>query len=166
MEGYRSTQGFYDQRAKAMTPGRPFVFSNVDLRSTATTVTSLTAGSPASSVNGCHCNIARCFIFNTGDEITTGNMATLPGTNPVQALCYEEYTATYTPAIVASKYVSTEEGIAPSGMAEVVVAARTADGGWIMADGRCIWSGSARGARGVFEVVVMVGVLTTTIGLV
>ncbi|KAK0467673.1 hypothetical protein IW261DRAFT_1679987 [Armillaria novae-zelandiae] len=153
-------EGFYDQRAKAMTPGQPSMFSNADLWSTATTPTSLTAGSLVSSVNG-----ATCFILNTGDEITMGNMATLPGTNPIQALCYEEYTATYTPAIVGSKYVSTEEGVVPSGMAEVVVAAGTVDGGGIMADGRCIWSASARGSRRVSEVVVMVGVLMTTIGL-
>ncbi|KAK0466478.1 hypothetical protein IW261DRAFT_1683955 [Armillaria novae-zelandiae] len=68
------------------------------------------------------------------DEITTGNLVTLRGTNPVQALCYEEYPATSTSAIVGSKYVSTEEGVAPSQTAEVVVAAGTADGGGIMAD--------------------------------
>ncbi|KAK0471771.1 hypothetical protein IW261DRAFT_1510971 [Armillaria novae-zelandiae] len=150
-----------------MTPGRPFVFSNVDLRSMAATPTPLMAGSPASSVNGCHCNIARCFIFHTGDEISTyGKHGDPPWNQPVQALCYEEYTATYTPAIMGSKYVSTEEGVALSGTAEVVVAAGTADGEGTMADGRCIWSASARGAQRVSEVVVMVGVLRTTIGLV
>ncbi|KAK0466482.1 hypothetical protein IW261DRAFT_1574624 [Armillaria novae-zelandiae] len=89
---------------------------------------------------------------NTTDEITMGNLAMLHGTNPVQALCYEEYPATSTLAIVGSKYVSTEEGIAPSGSAEVVVVAGTADGGGIMADVSCIWGGSMRGVWRVSEV--------------
>ncbi|KAK0226894.1 hypothetical protein EDD85DRAFT_855914 [Armillaria nabsnona] len=185
MEVYWVTQGFQDQRSEAMTPRQPFVFSNGDPTGYgyhADFFNGWESGVLQRAINECHCNPygdpsccvaagtftidqnAQCYVSNTIDEITTGNLTTLPGANPVQAPCYEEYTATYTPAIVGPVYVSTEGGVVPNGTTEVVVPARTVDGGR-KPEGTCLWSGGVRGRR-VPGVAVMVGVLMTSLGLV
>ncbi len=97
--------------------------------------------------------------------VATGNLTTLPGANPVQAPCYEEYVAAYTPAIVGPVYVSTEEGVVPNGTTEIVVPARTVDVGGRKPEGTCLWSGGA-GGREVHGIVLLIGVLMTTLGLV
>ncbi|KAK0481072.1 hypothetical protein EDD18DRAFT_1085525, partial [Armillaria luteobubalina] len=135
------------------------------------------------AISKCHCNPygdplccvaagmftidqnARCFILNTIDEITTGNLSMLPGANPVQAPCYEEYVAMYMPVIVGPVYASTEESVVPNGMTEVVVSARMVDGGGMKPNGRCLWMGGARITR-VPEVVLMVGVVMMIMGFV
>ncbi|KAK0481079.1 hypothetical protein EDD18DRAFT_1085518 [Armillaria luteobubalina] len=132
------------------------------------------------AINKCHCNLygnpscciaagvftinqnARCFISNFIDEITMGNLSMLPGANPVQVPCYEEYTVIYMPAIVGPVYVSMEEGVVPNGMMEVVVPARMVDGGGRKLDGRCLWTGGAR-ITTVPQVVLMVGVVMAVI---
>ncbi|KAK0486751.1 hypothetical protein EDD18DRAFT_1193686 [Armillaria luteobubalina] len=185
MEVYWVTQGFQEQRAEAITPRQPFVFSNGDPTGYgyhADFFNGWESGVLQRAINECHCNPygdpsccvaagvfkidqnTRCFISNTIDEITTGNLSTLPGANPVQAPCYEEYTATYTPAIVGPVYVSTEEGVVPNGTTEVLVPATTVDGGGMKPDGRCLWSGGARITR-VPQVVLLVGVVMTIMSL-
>ncbi|KAK0477151.1 hypothetical protein EDD18DRAFT_1211617 [Armillaria luteobubalina] len=181
MEVYWVTQGFQEQRAEAITPRQPFVFSNGDPTGYgyhADFFNGWESDVLQRAINECNCNPygdpsccvaagvftidqnARCYISNTIDEITTGNLSTLPGANPVQAPCYEEYTATYTPAIVGPVYVSMEEGVVPNGTTEVLVPATTVDGGGRKTDGRCLWSGGVRITR-VPEMVLMVGVVMT-----
>ncbi|KAK0209933.1 hypothetical protein IW262DRAFT_1281075 [Armillaria fumosa] len=135
------------------------------------------------TINECHCSSpygdpsccvasgmftidqnARCFISNIIDEITAGNLSKLSGANPIQVPCYMEYTVTYIPAIMGLVYVSIEEGVVLSGMTEVLVSARTVSGRRKV-NGKCLWMESARSKR-VPEVVLMVGVLMTIIGLV
>ncbi|SJL01044.1 uncharacterized protein ARMOST_04360 [Armillaria ostoyae] len=186
MEVYWVTQGFLDQRSEAMTPRQPFVFSNGDPTGYGYHTDFFNGweyGILQTAINECHCNPygdpsccvaagtftinqdARCYVSNTVDEITTGNLTTLPGANPVQAPCYEDYVAAYTPAIVGPVYVSTEEGVVPNGTTEVVVPARTVDVGGRKPAGTCLWTGGATG-RGVPWVVVLSGILMTTVGLV
>ncbi|KAK0448198.1 hypothetical protein EV421DRAFT_1676991, partial [Armillaria borealis] len=159
MEVYWVTQGFLDQRDEAMTPRQPFVFSNGDPTGYgyhADFFNGWESGVLQKAINECHCNPygdpsccvaagtftidqdARCFVSNTVDEITTGNLTTLPGANPVQAPCYEDYVAAYTPAIVGPVYVTTEEGVVPNGTTEVVVPARTVDVGGRKPAGTCL----------------------------
>ncbi|PBK80068.1 hypothetical protein ARMGADRAFT_93478 [Armillaria gallica] len=140
MEVYWLTQGFQDQRSEAMTPQQPFLFSNGDPTGYgyhAEFFNGWESGVLQRAINECHCNPygdpsccvaagtftidqnAKCYVSNTVDEITTGNLTTLPGANPVQAPCYEDYVATYMPAVVGPVYVSTEEGVVPNGTTEV-----------------------------------------------
>ncbi|KAK0226858.1 hypothetical protein EDD85DRAFT_777516 [Armillaria nabsnona] len=136
MEVYWVTQGFQDQRGQAMTPRQPFVFSDGDptgYRCHADFFNGWESGVLQRAIKECHCNPygdlsccvaagtftidqnAGCYVSNTIDEITTGNLTTLPGANPVQAPYYEEYVATYTPAIVRPMYVLMEEAVVPNG---------------------------------------------------
>ncbi|KAK0442529.1 uncharacterized protein EV420DRAFT_1077422 [Desarmillaria tabescens] len=167
MEVYWVTQGFQDQRGEAMTPRQPFVFSNGDPTGYgyhADFFNGWESGVLQKAINECHCNPygdpsccvaagtftidqnARCYISNTVDEITTGNLTTLPGANPVQAPCYEEYIATYTPAIVEPVYVSTKDGVLPNGTTEVVTPASTI-AAHQKAAGTCLWTGGAQERR-------------------
>lgn len=96
----------------------------------------------------------QCYISNTVDEITTGNLTTLLGANPVQAPCYEEYIATYTPVIMEPVYVSTEDEVLPNGTTEVAVPATTT----VVhqkAAGTCLWTGGEREGRVPMVVVVL-----------
>ncbi|KAK0192111.1 hypothetical protein F5146DRAFT_1120070 [Armillaria mellea] len=166
---YWGTQGFQVQQSDVLMPRQPFVFSNGDPTGYGYHADFFNGWEPGilqRAIDECHCNpygdpsccvaagtftinqTARCFVSNTVDEITTGRLATLPGANPVQAPCYEAYTATYTPAIVGPVYVSTQEGAVPSGETGVVVPARTVDGGGWEPEGTCIWTGGAT-SRGV-----------------
>ncbi|KAL1735188.1 hypothetical protein EV714DRAFT_267934 [Schizophyllum commune] len=47
---------------------------------------------------------AKCYITDSVEEKVQGTLDRLPGANPVQAPCYEDYVATSTPAIVAPVY--------------------------------------------------------------
>ncbi len=127
-----------------------------------------------------------CYVSNTVDEISTSsslpsflplnvcraiatcrNLTTLPGANPVQVPCYEEYIATYTPAIVGLVYVSTEESTVLSGIMQIVVLARIVDVGGREPVGTCPWTGGGRGGtQRIPQVVVLLGVLMMTLGLV
>ncbi len=99
--------------------------------------------------------------------VATGNLMMLPEANPMQAPCYEEYEAMYTPVIVGPVYVSTEERRVPNGMTEVVVPARMVNIVGRKPEGMCLWTGGVRSKRrGVPVGVLMVGVLITTLGLV
>jgi len=42
-----------------------------------------------------------------------GTLESLPGNNPVQAHCFEEYSANYTPALLSPVYAFTDTSIPP-----------------------------------------------------
>lgn len=88
------------------------------------------------AISGCTCNpygdptccanagiftfnqTAQCYISNTVDETVLGTLSILPGANPVQAPCYENYIASYTPAVLAPIYTytaTTGTGLLPTG---------------------------------------------------
>ncbi len=99
--------------------------------------------------------------------IAIGNLMTLPGANPIQALCYEEYIMIYISAIVRPVYVLTEERVVPNGMTEVLEAAKMVDRRGGKTEGMCFWTGNARGKRrGVSVDMLMVGVLIIILSLV
>jgi hypothetical protein len=53
-------------------------------------------------------------LINLPISTATGYFDVLPGANPVQASCYEEYTATSTPAIISPTYVYTRAKESPT----------------------------------------------------
>jgi len=111
-----------------MTPSQPFVFANGDPTGYgyhADFAMGWEDGVLQKAISGCTCNpfgdptccvdagiftfnqSAQCYISDTVDETVLGNLSSLPGANPVQAPCYENYVANYTPAILAPIYTYT-----------------------------------------------------------
>uniref|UniRef100_A0A0W0G435 DUF1996 domain-containing protein n=1 Tax=Moniliophthora roreri TaxID=221103 RepID=A0A0W0G435_MONRR len=87
---------------------------------------------------------AQCYISDRFDEVVKGNISVLPGANPVQATCYEEYVDNGTPAVLAPvyTYTTTTQGAAlPRG---TIVSEAVASNARQIASGRCIRTGSAR----------------------
>ncbi|KAJ6578874.1 hypothetical protein DFH09DRAFT_1148548 [Mycena vulgaris] len=166
MEVYWISQVFEDQRKYAMTPSQPFV-ANVTLDPTgygyhADFFNGWDSGVLQKALNGCNCNpygdptccvnqgifgmnkSSTCYITNSVDEQTLGTLATLPGANPIQAPCYEQYIDPITPAILNPVYVYNGTAGGPTGTvaipAQTSVVAQTADGS-------CIRKGGAVGLR-------------------
>ncbi|THV02678.1 hypothetical protein K435DRAFT_775460, partial [Dendrothele bispora CBS 962.96] len=163
MEVYWYTQAFDDRRNEAFTPSQPFVFSNGDPTGYGYHADFFNGWNPAvlqHALTSCTCNpygdptccaaqgiftlnqSSQCYISNTIDEKVFGNISTLPGANPVQAPCYEDYVASETPAILEPVYTyTTMEGtMLPSGT--VATPAVTVDVTQ-KAAGTCIWTGSS-----------------------
>ncbi|GLB44190.1 putative protein with domain of unknown function (DUF1996) [Lyophyllum shimeji] len=144
IEVYWNTQVFDKFRHEAMTPSQPFVFSNGDPTGYGYHADFINGWEPdvlQRAVNECNCNPygdptccagkgiftinqhTNCYITNTVDEATTGTLATLPGNNPVQAGCYEDYVDTNTPAILSPVFVYNGTGSLPPPTGSVVIAA-------------------------------------------
>ncbi|KAL1742256.1 hypothetical protein HDZ31DRAFT_43667 [Schizophyllum fasciatum] len=125
MEVYWITQVWDVYRSQSYFPDQPFVFANGDPTGYGYHADFFNGWEPAALKNAldyCHCNPygdpsccvaqglftfnqeSRCYITDSVDEQTKGNSAALPGANPVQAPCFESYTATSTPAIVGPVY--------------------------------------------------------------
>lgn len=144
LEVYWNTGDFEDFRDEAMAPNQPFVFSNGDPTGYGFHADFINGWEPSvlkKALDECHCNqygdpsccadqhiftlnhTTKCYITNTVDETTTGTLATLPGNNPVQAKCYEDYTDLGTPGLLSPVYVY--NGTVPPGTGTVSVAAKT-----------------------------------------
>jgi len=127
-----------------MTPAQPFVFSNGDPTGYGYHAYFINGWEPSvleRALNECHCNpygdptccaaqqiftmnsTSKCYITDTVDEATTGTLAVLPGNNPVQAGCYEEYIDQSTPALLAPVFVY--NGTTPPARGNVSVPATT-----------------------------------------
>lgn len=165
MEVYWISQVFEDQRRLAMTPSQPFVFAHGDPTG---------YGYHADFFNGwdsevlqkaldkCNCNpygdptccvnqgifgmnkSSTCYISDSVDEQTLGTLVTLPGANPVQAPCYQQYVDPITPAILSPVYVynGTKGGLTGTVATPAQTALVTQT-----ADGSCIRKGDAVRAR-------------------
>ncbi|KIY46999.1 hypothetical protein FISHEDRAFT_46119 [Fistulina hepatica ATCC 64428] len=168
VEVWWETQVFDVHRPRSLTPDQPFVFANGDPTG---------YGYHADFINGweesvlqqaveqCHCNpygdvtccvdqgifefqqTANCYITKSVNETTTGKLAKLPGNNPVQAPCYENYIDAETPAILGPVYVYNDTSATQTWPVHVVRAATTASVTQT-AKGTCIWSGARRGRPG------------------
>ncbi|KAL1755966.1 hypothetical protein FB107DRAFT_212387 [Schizophyllum commune] len=122
---YWITQVWDPFRAQSYSPDQPFVFSNGDPTGYGYHADFVNGWEPAALqyvLDYCHCNPygdpsccvaqglftfdqeAKCYITDSVEEKVKGTLDTLPGANPVQAPCYEDYIATSTPAIVAPVY--------------------------------------------------------------
>ncbi|RDB23529.1 hypothetical protein Hypma_009210 [Hypsizygus marmoreus] len=131
LEVYWNTPIFDVFRPRAMVPDQPFVFSNGDPTGYGYHADFINGWEPGvlqRAVNECNCNPygdptccaaqqiftidqnTNCYITDTVDEATTGILAALPGNNPVQAGCYEEYFETSTPALLSPIFVYNEMG--------------------------------------------------------
>ncbi|KAL1668487.1 hypothetical protein GGF50DRAFT_124038 [Schizophyllum commune] len=125
MEVYWITQVWDAFRLQSYSPEQPFVFSNGDPTGYGYHADFVNGWEPAALKNAldyCHCNPygdpsccvaqglftfdqeAKCYITDSVEEKVKGTLDRLPGANPVQAPCYEDYVATSTPAIVAPVY--------------------------------------------------------------
>ncbi|KAI5835680.1 hypothetical protein K523DRAFT_368070 [Schizophyllum commune Tattone D] len=122
---YWITQTWDAFRSQSYSPDQPFVFSNGDPTGYGYHADFVNGWEPAALKNAldyCHCNPygdpsccvaqglftfdqeAKCYITDSVEEKVKGTLDTLPGANPVQAPCYEDYVTTSTPAIVAPVY--------------------------------------------------------------
>ncbi|KAJ7701569.1 hypothetical protein B0H17DRAFT_190023 [Mycena rosella] len=165
MEVYWISQVFEDQRKSAMTPSQPFVFANGDPTGYgyhADFFNGWDSGVLQKALNGCNCNpygdatccvnqgifgmntSSTCYITNSVDEQTLGTLATLPGANPIQAPCYQQYFDPTTPAILSPVYTYNGTVGGPTGT--VVIPAQTALATQT-ADGSCIRKGGAESSR-------------------
>ncbi|KAL1709772.1 hypothetical protein EV121DRAFT_276012 [Schizophyllum commune] len=125
MEVYWITQVWDAFRSISYSPDQPFVFSNGDPTGYGYHADFVNGWEPAALKNAldyCHCNPygdpsccvaqglftfdqeVKCYITDSVEEKVKGTLDRLPGANPVQAPCYEDYVATSTPAIVAPVY--------------------------------------------------------------
>ncbi|KAI5899816.1 uncharacterized protein SCHCODRAFT_01083620, partial [Schizophyllum commune H4-8] len=125
MEVYWITQVWDAFRSQSYSPDQPFVFSNGDPTGYGYHADFVNGWEPFALKNAldyCHCNPygdpsccvaqglftfdqeAKCYSTDSVEEKVKGTLDTLPGANPVQAPCYEDYVATATPAIVAPVY--------------------------------------------------------------
>uniref|UniRef100_A0A8H8CIG2 DUF1996 domain-containing protein n=1 Tax=Psilocybe cubensis TaxID=181762 RepID=A0A8H8CIG2_PSICU len=146
MEVYWVTQAFDDFRRQAAVPDQPFVFSNGDPTGYsyhADFMNGWDEGVLEQALDGCNCNpygdpsccaakglfdidqTRQCYITNTVDEITLGTLDSLPGSNPVQADCYEQFSASYTPALLSPAFIYSTAGQTLSSTATISVAAQT-----------------------------------------
>ncbi|KAJ7270936.1 hypothetical protein C8J57DRAFT_1320084 [Mycena rebaudengoi] len=144
LEVYWISQVFEDQRKHAMTPSQPFVWDSGVLQR---------------ALDGCNCNpygdptccvdkgifgmnkTSACYITNSLDEQTLGTLAALPGNNPIQAPCYEQYVDPVTPAVLSPVYVYNGSADAPVGT--IATPAQTAAVFQTPPNGSCIRKGAA-----------------------
>ncbi|TEB33816.1 hypothetical protein FA13DRAFT_1730096 [Coprinellus micaceus] len=128
LEVYWYTQEFDPVRNKAMVPRQPFVFSNGDpvgLSWHADFYNGWDSGVLQKALNECNCNpygdpaccVAKglftmdrdkkCFVTDRIVEQTSGTLAALPGPNPVQERCFEDFSSTerVVPALLDPVYV-------------------------------------------------------------
>ncbi|TRM61855.1 hypothetical protein BD626DRAFT_405212 [Schizophyllum amplum] len=126
MEVYWITQVWDVQRPFSWTPDQPFVFANGDPTGYGYHADFVNGWDPTAlrnTLDKCHCDPygdpsccagqglftfdqdTKCYITDSIEEQTKGNLDTLPGANPVQAPCYEAYIPTSTPAVVGPVYV-------------------------------------------------------------
>ncbi|CAK5271500.1 unnamed protein product [Mycena citricolor] len=164
MEVYWISQVFEGQRKQAMTPSQPFVFAHGDPTGYGYHADFFNGWQPnvlQNALDRCNCNpygdptccvsagifglkqSAQCYITNSVDEPTLGTLDTLPGNNPVQAPCYQNYIDPTTPPILSpvSVYTTSTTPGMPSGT--VATAAQTADVTQT-ANGSCIRPGAAQ----------------------
>ncbi|TFK36514.1 hypothetical protein BDQ12DRAFT_686546 [Crucibulum laeve] len=169
LEVYWVTQFFDNFRNQAMTPKQPFVFANGDPTGYgyhADFANGWEAGILERAVDECNCNpygdptccaakqiftidqSKKCFISNTFDEITMGTLATLPGNNPVQDTCYEDFVDPVTPPVLSPVFVYNGTGLTPSGT--VATPARTASVSQT-AQGSCVRNAGFRSFRPLYS---------------
>ncbi|KAF9552310.1 hypothetical protein CPC08DRAFT_698717 [Agrocybe pediades] len=145
MEVYWVSQEFDDFRRQAAVPDQPFVFSNGDpigYSYHADFFNGWEDGVLERALEECNCNpygdpsccvakgifdldqSKRCFLSTIVDEATLGTLDSLPGNNPVQAHCFEEYFANYTPALLSPAMAFTDTNV-PTPTGTVSVPAQT-----------------------------------------
>ncbi|EAU87993.2 hypothetical protein CC1G_01640 [Coprinopsis cinerea okayama7 len=146
LEVYWYTQGFDDVRHEAMNFKQPFVFSNGDPTGYSYHSDFFNGWEPGvlqRALDECNCNpfgdpaccvergifsfdnSRRCYITEAIFEPTLGTLDSLPGNNPVQEECYDEYPDTVIPPIMAPVYVHNGSNLAPSDTSTTLVPART-----------------------------------------
>ncbi|KAF8147672.1 hypothetical protein B0H34DRAFT_738741 [Crassisporium funariophilum] len=184
MEVYWYSQVFDDFRRQANVPEQPFVFSNGDPKGYsyhADFINGWDSGILQKALDECNCNpygdpsccvakgifnldqTTRCYISDTVDETTLGTLDVLPGNNPVQADCYEDYVDPVTPALISPVYVyNTTNQQPPKGT--IAVPASTAVTPQ-SPKGTCIGNGSIHLVSCVVEVTFLPMLLAWWMGL-
>ncbi|KAF9442275.1 hypothetical protein P691DRAFT_739102 [Macrolepiota fuliginosa MF-IS2] len=146
LEVYWYSQGFDEFRPLAARPDQPFVFSNGDPTGYgfhADFFNGWDEGILQRALSECNCNqfgdpaccvqkgifnmdtTTKCFITNTFMENTTGTLPDLPGANPVQSGCYEEYIDGTVPASLDPIYIYNGTSQTPPSTGTIVVPAQT-----------------------------------------
>ncbi|KAF9054059.1 hypothetical protein BJ165DRAFT_1337872 [Panaeolus papilionaceus] len=160
LEVYWYTQAFDDVRRQAMTPNQPFTFSNGDpigYSYHADFFNGWNRDVLKKALDECNCNPfgdptccaakgtftfnqdKRCFITNTVKEQVLGVLPALPGNNPVQATCFEDYGDPVVPALMSPVSVYTDaNSIPPTGTIAVVAKTTTTS----PPSGTCLGNGS------------------------
>jgi len=87
-------------------------------------------------------------------SIATGILDRLPGENPVQAPCYEEYSVTSTPAIISPTYVYTLLSESPTSFVSTISPAEATEAA-VSPRGDCIRRGGAGNLQSSFGLSVL-----------
>lgn len=90
-------------------------------------------------------------------HLATGTLALLPGNNPVQAGCYEEYLESSTPAILSPAFIYNGTGTQPE-KGSVIEAATTTNVSQT-ARGTCIRKGKASRSAVIQPLWILIAVL-------
>ncbi|KAF8889009.1 hypothetical protein BD779DRAFT_1623261 [Infundibulicybe gibba] len=186
MEVYWNTQTFDAARGDAMDTHQPFVFSNGDPTGYgyhADFVNGWDAGVLQGAVDKCTCNpygdptccaaqnlftmnsTSHCYITPTFDEPVTGTLSALPGNNPVQSACYEEYVDTVFPAVISPVFAYTGTAPPPTGSivspAQTLAPVQNASGKCVhQASGATTWTRTSRAQ--MFKVATAIGFLAVS----
>lgn len=136
LEVYWYTQAFDQDRKEARNPDQPFVFANGDPTGYgfhADFFNGWDAGALQKAIDECNCNqfgdpkccaekgvftfdqSDKCYITNAVDEQALGLLQDkLPGPNPIQRDCYEEYQDNQIPSLLSPVYVHNGTNLEPT----------------------------------------------------